>query len=125
MNNWIQKNIIKILSLFLVLGPIFDLITSVSNQVFGMNVHIIMVLKILFMCLLIYYSLFICKGNKKKYLFIYYLLVGIYFIIYLFNIIINKSVDVLFYETSFLFRTYFFSICLINIFLIYKYEEKS
>lgn len=124
MNNWIQKNIIKILSIFLVLGPIFDLITSVSINLFHLDIHIILFIKIIFIFLLTYYSLFIYKGNNKKYIVIYYFLLGIYFISYASNVVISKSIDVLFYECSYLFRTYFFPICLINIYLVYENKEK-
>lgn len=125
MNTWLQKNMIKILSFFLLLGPIFDLITSISLQLFHCNIHIILFIKVLFIILLLYYSLFIYKGRNKKYVLFYYLLLGIYFIIYVSNILITKSIDVLFYECSYLFRTYFFSICLINIFLIYIDQKET
>lgn len=124
MNNWIEKNITKILSIFLILGPIFDLITSVSIQVLNLNVHIILFIKVFFLILLTYYSLFIYKGNNKKYLIIYYVLISIYFISYILNIVMTKSIDVLFYECSYLFRTYFLPISLINTFFIYSEEKK-
>ena len=124
MNNLIQKNITKILSIFLLLGPIFDLITSLSINIFNLNIHIVLFIKIFFIFLLTYYSIFIYKGENKKYIIIYYLLLGIYFISCISNIILTKSIDVLFYECSYLFRTYFFPICLINIYLIYEQNEK-
>ena len=64
MNNWIEKNILKIIALFLILGPIFDLITSVSIQVFSFN--FIILFKIFLMMIITYYAIFISKNKHKK-----------------------------------------------------------
>ena len=123
MNQWIQKNMIKIISCFLILGPIFDLITSLSLNLFHVNMSIIMIIKVLFMLLLMYYILVIYNEKNKKKIIFYGILLGIYFLISIFLIAINKSVNALSYEIPYLFRTYFFSITLLGIYSVYQKEQ--
>lgn len=123
MNQWIQKNMIKIISCFLILGPIFDLITSLSSHLFHVNMSIIMVIKVLFMLLLMYYILIIYDQKNKKKIIFYGILLGIYFLVYSLLIIVNKSVNALSYEIPYLFRTYFFSITLLGIYSVYQKEQ--
>ena len=67
MNKWLDKNIMKIITLFLILGPFFDLTTSLLINVFKINFNFIIIFKLLFLTLIVYYSIFISKNKYKKY----------------------------------------------------------
>ena len=123
MNQWIQKNMIKMISYFLILGPFFDLITSLFSHLFHVNLSIVMIIKVLFMALLIYYILFIYHQKNKKNIIFYGILLGIYFLVYGILIVLNKSISALSYEIPYLFRTYFFPITLLGIYCVYQEEQ--
>lgn len=125
MNSWIEKNILKIISLFLILGPIFDLITSVSIQLFNLSFNFIILIKVFLMAIITYYTLFISKNKYKKKIWIYYILLALYLILTIVNIILTKDISVLSYEISYLVRTYFLPICLVGIYTIYTDKKEK
>ena len=63
MNKWLDKNIIKIITLFLILGPFFDLTTSLLINVFKINFNFIIIVKLSFLFIILYYSIFISKNK--------------------------------------------------------------
>ena len=121
MNKWLDKNIIKIITLFLVLGPFFDLTTSLLINVFKIDFNFIIIIKILFLFIILYYSIFISKNKYKKYLLTYYLFLFLYLLISIIYIYLNKDFV---YEVSNLFRYYFFPISLVSIFSLYLNNKK-
>lgn len=122
MNKFLEKYINKIIIIFLFLGPLFDLITSIFINVFKCSFNFIIIFKILFMMLLIYYLFLISKSRYKKKSIFYLVLLGIYSVV---SIVINiyyKDISVFAYEFQNLIRTIYFPICLVCLFNIY--EEK-
>ena len=120
MNNFLDKYIDKIIVIFLFLGPLFDLITSISINIFKCSFNFIIIFKVLFMMLLIYYLFFISKSSYKNKSIIYLIILGIYSFIYLGLNIYYKNVSVFVYELQNLIRTVYFPtcfICLFNIFM--------
>lgn len=121
MNKWLEKNIIKIIDLFLILGPFFDLTTSLLINVLKINFNFIIVIKILFLSLITYYAVFISKNKDKKYVLVYYLFLFIYLLISVIYAYLNKD---FIYEISNLFRYFFFSIALVSLYTIYLDNKK-
>jgi len=120
MNKFLEKYINKIIVIFLFLGPLFDLITSISINVFKFNFNFVIIFKILFMVLLIYYLFFISKNKYKKKSIIYLVLLGIYSFISLLLNIYYKDISVLTYELQSLIRTIYFPVCLTCLFNVYQ-----
>lgn len=119
-NKWIKLHISKMITWFLLLGPIFDCTTALSIHYLHNSLTVIMFLKILFLCLLLYDFVFISKSRYKKQFAIILLLIGIYMIMFIGNILFFKDVAVLFYECQNMVRTFFFPIvllCLYNLYL--------
>lgn len=118
-NKWIKLHISKMITWFLLLGPIFDCTTALSIHYLHNSLTVIMFLKILFLCLLLYDFVFISKSRYKKQFAIILLLIGIYMIMFIGNILFYKDISVLFYECQNLLRTFFFPIALLCIYNLY------
>lgn len=123
MNKFLEKYINKIIIIFLFLGPLFDLITSISINVFKFSFNFIIIFKILFMMLLVYYLFFVSKSRCKKKNIVYLVLLGIYSFISLSINIYYKDMSILMYELQNLIRIIYFPACLVCLFNIY--EEKK
>lgn len=121
MNKWLDRNIIKIITIFLILGPFFDVTTSLLINVFKINFNFIIIFKLLFLTLIAYYSIFISKNKYKKYLLIYYLFLLIYLLISIAYAYLNKD---FMYEVSNLFRYFFFPISLASLYILYIDNKK-
>ena len=121
MNKWLDKNIMKIITLFLILGPFFDLTTSLLINVFKINFNFIIIFKLLFLTLIVYYSIFISKNKYKKYSLIYYVFLFIYLLISIIYAYLNKD---FIYEVSNLFRYFFLPIALVGIYVLYLDNKK-
>ena len=122
-NKYLQKNIFKIIIIFLFLSPFFDLITSLSLNVFKLQFNFIIVIKMLFMLLFIYYLFFISKSKYKKISIIYILSTFIYMLTFMIVTINIKDTSVISYELQNLLRNFFFPINLVCLFNIY--DEKK
>ncbi|MDD3453385.1 MAG: O-antigen ligase family protein [Bacilli bacterium] len=122
-NDFLLKNINIIIIIFLFLGPLFDLLSSLFINVFKIEFNFIILFKISFMFLSIYYLFFISKTKYKKISIFYILLILLYSLIYIVITIYTKDISVLLYEIQNLIRNLFFPICLIS--LINIYEEKK
>jgi len=112
-NNFIKKNILNIISIFICVQPILDVII-------GCNISFITPLgsftKLLFMFFLIYYLIFISNTGYKKKSLILISITLIYLIIFsLFNMSYNNFSNTL--------RTFYFPIIFICLFNIFK-EQK-
>ncbi len=115
MEKAIKKNISIIISIFLLIQPILDLLTGLCLNVLHINLTIGIIVRILFMLFIVYISLFI---YKKKKLLIPYIIIGIYCSLYLLGIIIFKDKVGLFYELQGLVKVFYYPILLISIYSI-------
>ena len=115
MEKAIKKNISIIISIFLLIQPILDLLTGLCLNVLHINLTIGIIVRILFMLFIVYISLFI---YKKKKLLIPYIIIGVYCILYLLGIIIFKDKVGLFYELQGLVKVFYYPILLISIYSI-------
>ena len=121
MNKWLDKNIIKIITLFLILGPFLDLTTSLLINVFKISFNFIIIVKLLFLFIILYYSIFISKNKYKKYSLLYYLFIFVYLLISMVYTYLNKD---FIYEVSNIFRYFFFPIALVSLYIIYLDNKK-
>ena len=121
MNKWLDKNIIKIITLFLILGPFFDLTTSLLINVFKINFNFIIIVKLSFLFIILYYSIFISKNKYKKYSLLYYLFIFMYLLISIVYAYLNKD---FIYEISNIFRYFFFPIALVSLYILYLDNKK-
>lgn len=119
-NELLDSKIILIILGFMFLSPLFDLATSLLINVVKINFNFVILIKMLFMAILVYYVFFISKNKKKI---IYLLLMFIYIICSFIMTIEYKGTIASLEELQNLFRNFFFPINLICILDVYQNKE--
>lgn len=114
MEKFIKNNINIILSIFILLQPILDLITGICLHVLNINLTFGIFIKVLFILLLMVIALFI---YKKKKLLIPYSLILLYGFFYTLGMILYKDSS-LFKEIQNLVKTFYFPVLLITLYSI-------
>ena len=117
MNKFLEKNISKIVSFFILLQPILDLITGLCVNLFDFNITVGIIIRILFLALIMYATTFVFK--KKLSLWVYISII-FYSILYLIGIIIYKDGSY-FAEIQGLVKAFYFPIILIS---LYELRDK-
>lgn len=112
MNKIIKNNLSKIISIFILLQPVLDLITGICLHEFSFNLTLGIIVRMLFLLFIAYTSVFI---YKRKLSLIYYLIFSLYSIIYLINILIFKGNNI-FGELQGLLRVFYFPSILISLY---------
>ena len=113
MNKFIKKNINILISLFILLSPIIDVLTGICVNTLNINFTFGIVFRILFLVFVIYTSLFV---YKKKKLLLPYLMFLLYFILYSIGIIIYKDNFML--NIQGLIKVYYFPIIFLSLYYI-------
>lgn len=119
-NKLIDSKITLIIMVFLFLGPLFDLATSLLINVVKINFNFVILIKMLFMAILVYYVFFISKNKQKI---IYLLLIFIYMICSFIMTIEYKGTMASLDELQNLFRNFFYPINLICILDVYQNKK--
>ena len=114
MKSYLKKNISIIISIFILLQPILDLITGLFLHVLNINITIGIIIKLIFILFLIFITVF---GFNKKKLIIPYILLIIYGLFYCFGMIIYKDSS-LFVEIQNLVKTFYFPVLLLTLYSI-------
>ena len=114
MNKYLEKNLSKIISIFILLQPILDLITGLCVNLLDFNITIGIIIRILFLALIMYITTFVFK--KKLSLWVYISII-FYSIFYLTGIFIFKDGSY-FAEIQGLVKAFYFPILLISLYEI-------
>lgn len=122
-NNYITKNIINIIIIFLYIQPVLDVITAISINYFNIELTIGSILRLLFLTFCIYYLLFINK-NRNKYNISYLIINLIYILIFGIYIYIKKDLSTFVYEIKNILNTFYLPISILTLYNIFK-EEKN
>lgn len=118
MNKIIKNNLNMILSIFILLQPILDLITGLCIHLFNINLTIGIIVRVLFLILIMYITVFVYKKKKTMYI---YGIILLYSIFYLLGIIIYKDGIGLFQELQGLVRVFYFPLLLAS---LYQLKEE-
>ena len=118
-NNFLEKNIEKILIIFLYLQPFLDIITAISIKKFDINLTIGSIVRLLFLVFCFVYLVFINKEHKKKNIF-FLIIIGSYFIIYTGINFYYKDLTSTIYEVKNLLNTFYLPVVLIAFIEIFK-----
>lgn len=115
MEKFIKKNINIIISIFILIGPIIDLLTGVFIHTLKINLTIGIIVRVLFLISIILITIFIFKKRK---IIIPYLIIGLYFICYIMGILLYKNGLGLLFEIQNLVKVFYFPIVFIALFSI-------
>ena len=114
MNEFVKKNISTIIAIFVLIGPILDLITGLCLHSLGINLTLGIITRVLFLVFICIITLF---TFKKKNVLIPYLIIGLYFILYTIGMIAFKDTSI-FTEIQNLVKVFYFPILLVSIYSI-------
>ena len=113
MNKWIKNNINIIIGVFLLLGPLLDLLTGLCIHQLHTNITIGVIIRFIFLTFICLVVIFIFK---KKKLIVPYLIIGIYFLFYILGIIIYKDGVGLFTEIQNLGKVFYFPTLFVSLY---------
>ena len=119
MNKFLNKNISKILYIFIIIQPILDVITAISIKKLGYDLTIGAIIRLSFLIFCIFYLVFLNKDFKK----INWLLLGVFFtylIIFSCLVLINKDINVLVFEIKNFLNAFYLPIILLSFFEMFK-----
>ncbi len=119
-----KKNMVKLIELFLILSPLFDMITAFMLQVLNIDFTIGMIIRFIIILICLFYIIFIYKNKDKKYLLLALGSIFIYLVIFSLVILVNKDISVLLYECKNALKTFYLPIMLITFYAIFK-ENKT
>ena len=114
MEKFIKNNINKIISIFILISPILDLLTGICIHTLKINLTIGIIVRVLFLLFITIVTIFIFKRKK---LIIPYLIIGLYFILYIIGMIIYKN-NGLFFEIQNLVKVFYFPIIFLSLYSI-------
>lgn len=122
-NTLIDKNMNKIVVIFLFLQPIVDVVTAIMLHIFKMNFTAGIILRILFLLFMVYYLFFVNQNKDKKKSLLYIMTIIIYIILFSIHIIYTKNVGVLGSELKNVAKTFYFPILLVCIYEMFKTKK--
>ena len=119
MNKFLNKNISKILTIFLILQPILDVLTAIAIKKFNYGLTIGAITRFAFLIFCIFYMLFLNKDNRK----LNWLLIGVfitYLIIFSCLTLSNKNISILIYELKNTFNSFYLPLILLAFYEMFK-----
>lgn len=115
-----KRNIIKLIELFLILSPFFDMLTACMLQVLNIDFTIGMVVRFIIILICVFYLIFIYRSKDRKYLLLILGSIFIYLFIFIILIVVNKDISVLLYEGQNALKTFYLPILLLSFYAIVK-----
>ena len=115
-----KEKIVKLIELFLILSPLFDMLTAFMLQVLNIDFTIGMIVRFIIILICLLYLVFIYKRKDKKYLLLILGSIFIYLIIFLLVMGVNKDINILLYEAKNALKTFYLPILLITFYAISK-----
>lgn len=122
-NNWIDKNMNKVLIIFLFMQPIIDVLTAVMIHCFKTEFTIGVVLRILFLVFVVYYLFFVDKNKERKKSIIYIITILIYILLFSVNILYSKGMNAFIFELKSTIKTFYFPILLVCIYEVFRIKK--
>ena len=127
LNKLIEKNIEKIVLIFIYIQPILDLIAGITQNILKINLTLSSIIRLIFLFFCIYYMIILDKTKEKKKNITYTALIIIYTIIFSLTTMIYKDINALSYELKNTINTFYLPIiilALINMFKQYNIKIK-
>jgi len=119
-NQLLENNIKKIITIFLIIQPIIDVIAALTLNYLHINLTLSSIIRLLFLLLCIYYLLILNKTENKKKNKIIILLITTYIICFSLTTIISKDINALTYELKNTINTFYLPIILISLIDMFK-----
>lgn len=117
-NSFLDKNISKLMLIFLLINPIIDLLTSIFINTFSFHITIGVVIRFAVILILLYYLLFVDDSKNRKRNIIYLSILIIYILLFL---VIEWGQDNLYLfieEIKYCLKSFYFPIMLLTLYTI-------
>lgn len=124
MQIYLKQKILPIITVLLLIQPIIDIATSLLVRFTDYSVTIGMIIRIAFLIIIIFYSLFVCQSKYKKSYVIYFILLIVYSIAYLVYMVSTKNMSVAFLEVKSLLKCVYLPILLLSFIMIFNEQKK-
>ena len=112
-NKFLRENIKLLLLIFLFLQPVIDLFTSISLNVFRLNITFGIIIRLIFLFLLIYYFIFVRKRLDKKKTYLYLGSILLYIVLFSLNVLVNKDISSVMYELQGIIKIFYITLLLL------------
>jgi hypothetical protein len=113
---------IKLLTIFIIIQPILDLITSYQSTYINFDISISIILRgIAFACAIVYLLFFYDNKTIKRYM----LLVTAFLSIFMLNMLFTKGLSYVFKEAYAIVRFFYFPIMLTLFYVAYKELKRA
>jgi hypothetical protein len=123
-NNLLNNKIIFIVSIFLLLQPILDLITGIQTHYYDMFLSVGVIFRFLFMLFMIYYVIFVADSKYKKYSIFYFILLFLYILFFLISTIYFKDMSLISEEIKWLIKNLYFPILLVGFINVFNNHKE-
>lgn len=118
-NEMFSQNIIKIVTIFLLMQPILDFVTGMNIKYYTNFVSSGIIFRATFLAIVIYYVIFLSKFKNKKYSISYLIMIFIYIVTFVAISLNIKGLSLVLTEIKWIIKVFYFPIlliCFINIF---------
>lgn len=110
----LQKNNISLFELFILAGPIIDLLTAASMKFLKINITFGMVFRFVFMLYMLYYLFFKSKSKYKSFSIIFVMFNVIYILLHTIHMFYLKGSPVIFSEITNVIKKFYFPFVLLS-----------
>lgn len=114
-NNYITTHIEKIITIFLFLQPVIDVLTAISMTKWNHSFLLGLGIRMLFLLLMGYYIILSNKRSSK-----YLIIIVFYLLLFMINISCEKGISAFSYEFKSLMKTFYFPIVLLGFYEVFR-----
>ncbi len=121
-NLTLDKHFFIIFIFFLLLQPVIDVFTSLMAKG-DSSITLGLVIRVIMLVVILYYALFVVSSKYKKHLIIYFVILGIYAVIYIVNAYLTKGSTFLLAEIKAFVKLIYYPVMLASMFCIFESKE--
>lgn len=114
-NNYITIHIEKVITIFLFLQPVIDVLTAISMTKWNHSFLLGLGIRMLFLLLMSYYIILSNRRSRK-----YLIIIVFYLLLFMVNISCEKGINAFSYEFKSLMKTFYFPIVLLGFYEVFR-----
>lgn len=116
-------NFNKFLTLYILIQPVLDVLTSLLVRNISASLTIGVFVRTIFMAIIVIFSMRVLNKKDKIILFAYYVLLAVYSIIYMLICYLNTGTNMILIQIKGLVKTLYLPVVLASMFVLYKSEK--
>lgn len=124
-NKALYDNVLKIITIFLLMQPILDLGTALSIKYNADFLSFGMIFRFIFMMIIVYYTVFLSKAKCKKISIVYLLVALAYIAIFIVVSLDIKGLSLIFTEIKWIIKNFYFPVLLVGFINIFSDKTRK